>query len=141
MHCQPKELLAFQVLREETQHVGLFPHGCHRLNDAIPNGYETRKDSSPQRQLLLTDLSPPSDARVVFCSLPTLLSRGCVVLQEPLLASQSQSPSTSQEVSHPGGASESLVTQKHEPRAQDMQHSPCILHESQSNSSSRHVLE
>ena len=50
-----------------------------------------------------------------------------MVLQEPLLASQSQSPSTSQEASHPGGASESLVTQKHELRAQDTQH--------------RHVLE
>lgn len=36
MHSQPKELFAFQVLREEPQHVSFFSHGSHRFNDAIP---------------------------------------------------------------------------------------------------------
>jgi hypothetical protein len=37
MHCQPKEFFAFQVLGEESQHVGFFSHGSHRLNDAVPH--------------------------------------------------------------------------------------------------------
>lgn len=40
VHREAEEFLALQVLREESQHVGLLPHHRHWLDDPVPHSYQ-----------------------------------------------------------------------------------------------------